>query len=143
MNNLEGKTHGGKHHNALITLSTNFHSDAIQEYARMESVIQVYVWLVYIYISWSSTIDVYIMTSSFIVYSFSVNIESVEALKNGHCILSLNGSLPFTVQSAIRWYTWKNIVGLKFECFWYDSGLGRSIRGNFAQQRMTNLQCDN
>ena len=50
MNNLEGTTHGGKHHNALITLSTNFHSDAIQEYARMESVIRVYVWLVYIYI---------------------------------------------------------------------------------------------
>ena len=31
-------------------------------------------------------------------------------------------------------------MGLTFECFWYDSVLGRSIRGHWAQQHKTPLQ---
>ena len=35
------------------------------------------------------------------------------------------------------------MVGLTFELWWYDSVLGRSIRGNFTQQRITDFWCGN
>ena len=90
-----------------------------------------------------STIDVSIITSSFLVYIFAVTIESVEASHNWHYLLSFRGCLPCTVQHEIRWYTWKHIFGLILELCWSGSVLEGSIRGNYEQQQKKYFQCGN
>ena len=88
---------------------------------------------------WNSTIDDSIMTRYFPIYIMAFIIKFLEASHNQHFLFSLKGILRCTVQWAICWYTWNHIVGITFELWWSDYGLGRSIRWYCAQQRNTHL----
>ena len=97
-----------------------------------------------IYNCWlNSTIDVSIITSSFLVAIFSFIIESMETSYKGHCLFSLKGHIICTLQRAIRWYTWKHIVGITFELCWSDSVLGISIHVHCSQHCITHFQWGN